>query len=97
MRTLNRFGLLPRARTCGVSTLHNFLPGAMPRPRIRMKLATHSLQGAGAGRAVEGVLAVLLSGMPESRVEQARRGLLGAVADVYRSAGVEPPPWTQGS
>jgi hypothetical protein len=31
------------------STLHNFLRGSIPHPRIRMKLAALYLQGSGAG------------------------------------------------
>ncbi len=45
--------------------------------------------------AVHGALGCLLAGMPEAAQEEARRPLLDAVADVYRSAGMKPPPWTK--
>ncbi|HEX8319814.1 hypothetical protein [Longimicrobium sp.] len=42
---------------------------------------------------VADALACILGGLPDERQANARRGLLDAVADVYRSTAA-PPPWT---
>lgn len=85
---------------CGVghSTLGLFIryEGRRIHPRIRRRLAVWYLQTvSGPPQAVQSALAVLLAGVPDEHAEGARRGLLDAVADVYRSAGVDPPTWTR--
>jgi hypothetical protein len=84
---------------CGVghSTLSAFIryTDRAPHPRNRRLLAVWYLQNvSGLPVAVRNAFDLLLGGVPDEQGEEARRGLLDAVADVYRSAGVEPPSWT---
>jgi hypothetical protein len=78
------------------STLHNFLSGAHPQPRIRRKILDWYGQQTDRGHlAVRNALAALLVGIPERERDGARRDVLRALADAYRRGLVEPPVWTQ--
>lgn len=81
----------------GHSTLHNFLRGAMPHPRIRrLILAWYAHDMDAASRAAEDALGKLLSFLPSGHHPQAATRLLRCVEEVYRDAGVDPPAWTIG-
>ncbi len=76
------------------STMHNFLKGAMPHPRVRRKLAAwYEREIGGAGEAVRDALLVILAGLPVEKQSDALAGLRDAVAGLYRSAGFRPPMW----
>lgn len=83
----------------GLSTLHNFVRGSSPHPRIRTKLAAWYAQqvpadtGAAAARNAVGVL---LAGYPAEHYPAAVRALLDGVAELYLAVGAEPPLWTKG-
>jgi hypothetical protein len=81
----------------GRTTLSNFIDGTTnPHPRVRRAVALLYLAGR-RSEAVADALACILGGLPDETQANARVGLLEAVADVYRSAGAEPPPWTRGA
>jgi hypothetical protein len=86
----------------GHSTLHNFLNGAAPHPRVRRLLGLWYLRETGAEGAEEvalrpyaSALDILLGGMPDS----ARPGAAGEVLDVierlHASSGAKKPAWLQ--
>lgn len=86
----------------GHSTLHNFLTGAAPHPRVRRLLGLWYLRETGAEGAEEVALRpyassldTLLGEMPES----ARAGTAGEVLDVlgraYAASGAIYPAWLQ--
>jgi len=86
----------------GHSTLHNFLNGAAPHPRVRRLLGLWYLRETGAAGAEEeslrpytSALDLLLGGVPAT----ARRGAAGDVLDVlergYTAGGGRKPGWLQ--
>lgn len=78
------------------STLHSFLSGATPHPPLRRKLlAWYAEQVDGDPGGVQAALDMLLLPIPEEERAGAKADVLGALAIVYRSRGVEPPGWTQ--
>jgi hypothetical protein len=79
------------------STLHNFIQGAMPHPRIRrLMVEWYARDTAGEGAPWREAVDALLSGLPADRQPEGKRVVLDAVERVYRAAGIEPPAWTQG-
>jgi transcriptional regulator with XRE-family HTH domain len=77
----------------GRTTLAKFIAGATtPHPRVRRAVALAYL--AGRPDPLVDALAWILGGLPDEAQSNARLRLLDAVADVYRSAGAKPPPWT---
>jgi hypothetical protein len=77
----------------GRTTLAKFIDGVTsPHPRVRR--AVGLLYLAGRSDPVDDAVACILGGLPDEAQAGARRALLDAVADVYRSAGAEPPAWT---
>jgi hypothetical protein len=79
------------------STLHNFIQGAMPHPRIRRVLAAwYALDTAGEGAPWRDAVDVLVWGLPRDQQPVGERVLLNALAEVYRTGGLEPPAWTRG-
>lgn len=81
----------------GPSTLHNFLRGSTPHPRIRLKLAAWyagrvpEKTGAASARDAAGVL---LAEYPPEHYSAGMRALLDGVAELFRAVGAEPPTWT---
>jgi hypothetical protein len=82
----------------GASTLQNFLAGSLPHKRIASRLEEWyaSRPGAEAPQAfgVSEALDMLGAGLPPSLRPVAQHVLYGAVAGLYRSAGLSPPTWT---
>jgi DNA-binding MurR/RpiR family transcriptional regulator len=80
----------------GVSTVHNFLRGTTPQPRIRLKLAewyANRVPEVGGAQAARNAASTLLPGYPAEHYAAAVRALLDGVAELYRAVGAEPPPW----
>lgn len=78
------------------STLHNFLRGSSPHPRIRLKLAAWYAAQVSAqtgAQAARDAVSVLLMGYPAEHYAAAVRALLDGVAELYVAVGAEPPPW----
>jgi hypothetical protein len=67
----------------------------MPHPRTRRVLAAwYALDTSGEGAPWRDAVGVLVWGLPPDQRPVAERVLLGALAEVYRAAGLEPPAWT---
>jgi hypothetical protein len=80
----------------GSSTLHSFLSGADPQPRTRRKvLDWYAGQLHAAPDRVQSALDMLLEGMSEDEVDDARTDLLLAVTKLYEARGKSPPSWVQ--
>ena len=84
----------------GHSTLHNFLNGAAPHPRVRRLLGLWYLRVTGGEdpeeelRPYVAAMDVLLAGVHESARAHARGVLLECVSDhVYGASGGESPDW----
>jgi hypothetical protein len=77
------------------STLNNFVRGADPHPRIRIKLAEFYLQNVGTELAVESAVSVLLAGLPPEYHENAVRRVRETVAELFMRAGEVPPRWAR--
>lgn len=79
----------------GASTLHNFLQGTTPQPRIRLKLAEwYEGRVTDSGEAAaRDAIAVLLADFPAEHHVAGVQALLDGVAELFRSVGAEPPPW----
>lgn len=83
----------------GHSTLHNFLSGAAPHPRVRRLLGLWYLRVTGGSaeeftiRPYAAAIDVLLSEVPEAVRDRARADLLGVLERGYRASGVEAPGW----
>lgn len=83
----------------GHSTLHNFLNGAAPHPRVRRLLGLWYLRETGAEGAEEEVvrpfasaLDILLSGVPAEAREAAMRDVLDVLERGYAAIG-KTPDW----
>ena len=83
----------------GHSTLHNFLSGAAPHPRVRRLLGLWYLRMTGGSpedklRPYVAALDVLLADVHESTRARARVSLVECISDqVYGASGGEPPDW----
>jgi hypothetical protein len=84
----------------GHSTLHNFLNGATPHPRVRRLLGLWYLRmTSGEGGAAESVeayasaLEILLGDLPASSRERAADEVLDVVERGYQTAGRTRPGW----
>lgn len=85
----------------GHSTLHNFLNGAAPHPRVRRLLGTWYLRVTGGTAEEEGdpvqpyasALKILLGGLPADSRERAAGEVLDVVERGYESAGRNRPGW----
>jgi hypothetical protein len=83
----------------GHSTLHNFINGAAPHPRVRLLLAEWYLRetgGAGGRESVQpyvSALEILLAGLPPGSRERARDEVLDVVERGFTRAGRERPGW----
>ncbi|WP_329687759.1 hypothetical protein [Longimicrobium sp.] len=83
----------------GHSTLHNFLNGAAPHPRVRRLLGLWYLRvtGGDAGdfsvRPYAAALDVLLAGVPQEARGRATGELLDVLERGYTSSGLDAPPW----
>jgi hypothetical protein len=84
------------APLCGVghTTLHNFLSGAVPHPRVRRLLALKYLRetGTGIGAEAASVDALLEPFDPEIRAT-GRRAILAVLAGLYEQGGQVVPGW----
>jgi hypothetical protein len=81
---------------CGIghSTLHNFLQGAAPHPRVRRLLALYyatAQQGGGQTGGRAEALAALLADIPESRRRKAVLDILQALEEGFGNGKV--PLW----
>ena len=82
----------------GHSTVHNFLNGAAPHPRGRRRLVEWYLARTGqapeyAQETYSAALEVLVRELPAESREQARGGLLRALAAMHDDLGLPVPPW----
>jgi hypothetical protein len=81
---------------CGIghSTLHNFLQGASPHPRVRRLLALYYVTAQQGGDQADGrpeALAALVAGIEESRRRKAVRDILQALEQGFGAGEV--PLW----
>lgn len=84
----------------GPSTLHNFLTGATPHPRVRRKLAEWFVGEVGAGRAYPdqayaSALGILLSAVDPAVRDDAAADVLGLLERVHVQNGTVAPAWLQ--
>lgn len=85
----------------GPSTLHNFLKGAMPHPRIRHKLAEWYVRELGRGGdaypdgAYASAVLMLVSGLPAEGREEAREDLISLVERLYDQHDLPRPAWME--
>jgi hypothetical protein len=86
----------------GHSTLHNFLAGAAPHPRVRRLLGLWYLRVTGRGgedgeelRAYTSALDVLLAGVPAELRGRAAGEVLDVLERGYTEGGTGAPPWVQ--
>jgi hypothetical protein len=82
----------------GHSTVHNFLNGAAPHPRVRRRLVEWYLARTGqapeyAEETYAAALDVLVRELPAESRDQARGGLLRALAAMHDDLGLPVPPW----
>jgi hypothetical protein len=83
----------------GHSTLHNFLNGAAPHPRVRRLLGLWYLRVTGGSaedfslRPYAGALDVLLSDVPQEARSGAASELLDALERGFAASGMQTPPW----
>jgi hypothetical protein len=80
----------------GHSTVHNFLSGATPHPRVRRTLVEWyrtQISGDGLLEAVEAALAELCSRVPADFTLRTRGEILSAMETAYSDAGLNPPSW----
>lgn len=83
----------------GHSTLHNFLNGAAPHPRVRRLLGLWYLRVTGGSaedfslRPYAAALDALLAGVPQTARGRAAEDVLDVLERGYRGNGVETPPW----
>jgi hypothetical protein len=76
-----------------VSTLHNFLGGAAPHPRVRTLLCKWYLRETGKGAEEAAAVDVLCEPFTGDERQQVRAGLLGVVARAHAQAGRKVPEW----
>lgn len=84
------------AKLCGIgrSSLHNFLNGASPHPRLRRLLAKYYLEQRSDGmQDVLDALAVLISGIEGEDRGRLQHAIVGLVEQAYCARGAEPPRW----
>lgn len=86
------------APLCGVghSTLHNFLSGASPHPRVKRLLAIYYLvQGSSEDetRPARDALAVLSQGIDGHKRDRVVQQILEVVEQAHRQCQAEPPQW----
>ncbi|HEX8394425.1 MAG TPA: hypothetical protein VF665_18915 [Longimicrobium sp.] len=82
----------------GPSTLHNFLSGATPHPRVRRKLAEWFVGEVGAERAYPdqayaSALGILLSAVDPAVRDDAAADVLGLIERVHVQNGTAAPAW----
>jgi hypothetical protein len=84
----------------GHSTLHNFLAGAAPHPRVRRLLGLWYLRVTGGGgeegeelRAYTSALDVLLAGVPAELRGRAAGEVLDVLERGYTEGGTDVPAW----
>lgn len=78
---------------CGRATLRNFIFGrTTPSVAVRRRIALQYLASAAslAARALDD----LTSGLPPHAQREARAELLASLAEQYRAAGMQQPPWS---
>jgi hypothetical protein len=93
-----RSSIRAAAEAIGVqhSTLHSFIQGAMPHPRIRRVLvAWYAFDTSGEGAPWRDAVDVLVWGLPLDQQPVAERVLLDALAGVYHASSLEPPAWAR--
>jgi hypothetical protein len=95
LRAVNRASLRSIAPTIpvGFTTLHNFLGGAVPHPRVRTALCEWYLRDRGDDGGSSAALDTLLGPFAQDEREGARRTLLDALARAYADAGRTAPAW----
>lgn len=93
---VTRSSLRTVAAEVGVNhgSIHNFLNGTRPQRRVLRALDDWAARSDGS--ALESALSVLLAAFPEDEREAAAQRMRGVIAELHRSVGVEPPPWTGG-
>lgn len=85
----------------GHSTLHNFLGGAAPHPRVRRLLGLWYLRVTGGGDGTDAVqpyasaLQVLLGSLPPASRDRAQQEVLDVVERGFTRAGAGTPAWLQ--
>jgi hypothetical protein len=85
----------------GASTLHNFLRGAMPHPRIRHKLAEWYVRELGSGRdafpdeAYFSAVQLLVAGLPADGRENAADDVVSLLEELHERRGLPKPPWLE--
>lgn len=85
----------------GLSTLHNFVRGAMPHPRIRQKLAEWYVREVGQGGdaypdvAYASAVQVLVAGIPADRRKDAAEDLVSLLEALHSKHGLPTPPWLE--
>jgi hypothetical protein len=95
LRAVNRASLRSIAPTIpvGFTTLHNFLGGSVPHPRVRTALCEWYLRDRGGDGGSSAALDTLLEPFGEGEREGARRTLLDALVRAYADAGRPAPGW----
>lgn len=85
----------------GLSTLHNFVKGAMPHPRIRQKLAEWYVRELGKGgdaypdAAYASAVQVLVAGLPADGRKDAAEDVVTLVEALHSKHGLPKPPWLE--
>ena len=77
----------------GHSTLHNFLGGAAPHPRVRTALCKWYLRETGAGEDVRAALETLSAYFPAEVRPDVQQALLGTMAESFRKLDMQAPDW----
>jgi hypothetical protein len=80
----------------GPSTVHNFLHGVVPHPRVRRALVHWYWTRMGGDAviiAVQAALAELCGRVPAPLQLRTRYGLLDVIEGAYVESGLEPPGW----
>ncbi|HEX6042828.1 hypothetical protein [Longimicrobium sp.] len=77
----------------GHSTLHNFISGAMPHPKVRRILHDWYVQQEGPGPLQPAELDHLLRDLPDYICEQVRPHLARVLAGGYAEGAIEAPAW----
>lgn len=82
----------------GHSTVHNFLNGAAPHPRVRRRLVEWYLARTGqapeyAQETYSAALEVLVRELPAEDRDRARAGIVRSLVAMHEELGIPAPPW----